>query len=191
LLSSLHIAGFKSLSEVNIDLGRINVIIGANGSGKSNLLEAIGVLGAAASGSVEPETLRYRGVRPGLPTIYKSSFQHERIRRVITLTAESSLGHFQVGLDNPISSTRTKWRIHSEDLTLYRNGAQKPVVGRSPRGIRLYNSKGALEFLPEQPATDEITMSRSQVLRWADTPQASELIDALINFAIFPPTPRY
>jgi energy-coupling factor transporter ATP-binding protein EcfA2 len=35
---------FKSLFEVDIDLGRVIVFIGANGSGKSSLLEALGAL---------------------------------------------------------------------------------------------------------------------------------------------------
>ena len=53
MLSTIRIECFKSISELELDLGRINLFIGANGSGKSNLLEAIGVLGAAASGRVD------------------------------------------------------------------------------------------------------------------------------------------
>ncbi|HEY4563526.1 MAG TPA: AAA family ATPase, partial [Thermoanaerobaculia bacterium] len=69
MLSTFKVEGFKSLSEASVELGAFNVFIGANGSGKSNLLEAVGVASAAAFGSVEPETLRYRGVRPGLPAL--------------------------------------------------------------------------------------------------------------------------
>ncbi len=50
MLNRIKVEAFKSLENVEIDLGRVNVFIGANGSGKSNLLEAIGVLGAAANG---------------------------------------------------------------------------------------------------------------------------------------------
>ena len=35
---------FKSLLDVPVELAQINVFVGANGSGKGNLLEAIGVL---------------------------------------------------------------------------------------------------------------------------------------------------
>src|SRR4051794_30750205 len=75
MIRHFSISGFKSLQEAELDLGAVNVFIGANGSGKSNLLEALGVMGAAAFRSVEPEALRYRGVRPGLPTLYKSAFK--------------------------------------------------------------------------------------------------------------------
>lgn len=50
MLSQIKVEAFKSLENVKVELGRVNVFIGANGSGKSNLLEAIGVLGAAANG---------------------------------------------------------------------------------------------------------------------------------------------
>ncbi len=55
MLKRVEIKSFKSLLDVNVELGVVNVFIGANGSGKSNLLEAIGILGAAASGRVDDE----------------------------------------------------------------------------------------------------------------------------------------
>ncbi|MBM3855257.1 MAG: ATP-binding cassette domain-containing protein, partial [Verrucomicrobia bacterium] len=60
MIRTLKIERFKSLVKLGLELGRINVFIGANGSGKSNLLEAIGILGAAAFGRVEDETLLRR-----------------------------------------------------------------------------------------------------------------------------------
>ena len=44
-------------------LGRVNVLIGENGSGKSNILEAIAFLGAAAADKLDHEFLASRGVR--------------------------------------------------------------------------------------------------------------------------------
>lgn len=79
LIRTLAIHGFKSLmQEQPIELGRVNCFIGANGVGKSNLLEALGVLGAAANGVVDDESLLRRGVRAGVPKLYKSSFASGR-----------------------------------------------------------------------------------------------------------------
>ena len=50
MLTNLFVKTFKSLDDVAVDLGRVNVFIGANGSGKTNLLEALGILSAAANG---------------------------------------------------------------------------------------------------------------------------------------------
>ncbi|MBM9520465.1 AAA family ATPase [Desulforhopalus vacuolatus] len=48
MIKTLSIKGFKTLRDFSIDLGTVNVFIGANGSGKSNILEALGVLSATA-----------------------------------------------------------------------------------------------------------------------------------------------
>ena len=53
MLDTLTVRTFKSLEDVAVDLGLVNVFIGSNGSGKSNLLEALGVLSAAADGKVD------------------------------------------------------------------------------------------------------------------------------------------
>ncbi len=48
MINKIDIKNFKSIEDLSIELGRVNVVIGANGSGKTNILEAI-VMGAAAS----------------------------------------------------------------------------------------------------------------------------------------------
>jgi predicted ATPase len=74
MLTQVTVEGFKSLRNVqNLALGRVNVFIGANSSGKSNLLEAIGVLGAAMSGHVDDQALLRRGVRPPTAALFTSS----------------------------------------------------------------------------------------------------------------------
>ena len=55
--------------DVEFEPGLVNVFIGANGNGKSNLLEALGVLSAAIQGRVDYAALLRRGVRPGLPAM--------------------------------------------------------------------------------------------------------------------------
>lgn len=75
MIRTIHINDFKSIVEQPIELGRVNCLIGANGSGKSNILEAIGVLSAAANGRVDDESLMRRGVRVGTPSLFKSSFE--------------------------------------------------------------------------------------------------------------------
>ncbi|HDG7815106.1 TPA: AAA family ATPase [Klebsiella quasipneumoniae] len=49
-IKSLKIKGFKSIWDQKIDFGRLNVIIGTNGSGKSNLLEAIAMISTSVEG---------------------------------------------------------------------------------------------------------------------------------------------
>lgn len=88
-IHQLHISGFKSIHAETIELGRVNGCIGANGVGKSNMLEALGVLGAAANGVVDDEALLRRGVRAGLPRWFKSTFASARPPAHIGMGAEA------------------------------------------------------------------------------------------------------
>lgn len=76
MITHLHIENFKCLRDVAVDLGPFTVLVGANDSGKSALLDAIQVLGrttqAPLSTSLNPgglpepvpfETLVFRGER--------------------------------------------------------------------------------------------------------------------------------
>ncbi|MGY0583972.1 MAG: AAA family ATPase, partial [Paraglaciecola chathamensis] len=52
MLKTLAIANYRSLLNLTIPLGQLNVITGANGSGKSNLYRALRLLAETASGGV-------------------------------------------------------------------------------------------------------------------------------------------
>ena len=48
MIQTIHIKNFKSIQDLKLDIGRFNVIIGENGSGKTNFLEAIAMAAAAS-----------------------------------------------------------------------------------------------------------------------------------------------
>lgn len=57
-IREISIHNFKSLYNVSFEPGRLNVFIGANGSGKSSVLEALGVLSAAMTDRVNTNSLQ-------------------------------------------------------------------------------------------------------------------------------------
>ncbi len=75
MITSVDIQNFKSVESLHLDLGRFNVIIGANGSGKSNILEAIAMASAAQANKLDNEFLASRGIRtPDNPKFMTSAF---------------------------------------------------------------------------------------------------------------------
>ena len=46
MIKSVKIENYKSIQELEVDVGRFNVIIGENGAGKSNFLEGIAIFSA-------------------------------------------------------------------------------------------------------------------------------------------------
>ena len=117
MLDQLSVRTFKSLDDVTVALGLVNVFIGANGSGKSNLLEALGILSAAADGKVDDQALLARGVRPGLPSLYKSAFPARPGKRIpphLHFGARSARAGYEVSLHNPLEDPAPAWRFKTE-----------------------------------------------------------------------------
>lgn len=182
LLTEIQIEGFKSFERAHVELGTVNVFIGANGSGKSNLLEAIGVAGAAAFRSVEPEALRYRGVRPGLPALYKSSFANKRIRPIITLQCKTERALYRIGLNNPISTNDPgQWGISHELL----ESDEEKLVTRSPRGTRVQLGEESIKVSP--PPRQTAVSALIEILDQGEERPAEQLVRRLTDYAVYSP----
>lgn len=119
---------FKSLYDASFEPGKINVFIGANGSGKSTVLEAVGLLSAAMTDRVDAASLQRRGVRLSVPALYKSNFKDIKRRNpTINLSLEwndSDTAHdfrYDVHLTTPTDTDY--WKYHSE--AFFQDGVQK------------------------------------------------------------------
>lgn len=127
-LKRISVGNFKSLYDTSFEPGKINVFIGANGSGKSTVLEAIGLLSAAMTDRVDAASLQRRGVRLSVPTLYKSNFKDIKRRNpTINLSLEwndSDTAHdfrYDVHLTTPTDTDY--WKYHSE--AFFQDGVQK------------------------------------------------------------------
>ena len=85
MINSLHIRNFKSIANAQLDFGRVNLFIGANGSGKSNLLEAVGLYAACLGRGIDRDILSSKGVRLSAARIFKSSFKKKPTPALIQL----------------------------------------------------------------------------------------------------------
>jgi predicted ATPase len=66
MLTALAISGYRSLRELVAPLKRLNVITGANGSGKSSLYPALRLFADTAQGRVIPSLAREGGLQSTL-----------------------------------------------------------------------------------------------------------------------------
>jgi predicted ATPase len=69
----VSIENYKSIRKLTVELGQVNVLVGANGSGKSNLLEAIAYGSAAARHKLDNEYLVPRGIRVTEPRFMRAA----------------------------------------------------------------------------------------------------------------------
>lgn len=174
MLRSIRVKNFKSLADLDLKLGRINLFIGANGAGKSNLLEAVGVLGAAASGRVDDESLLRRGVRPGVPRLYKSAFPQTRAAKYINFFGELKTDDFfqtsyEVNLWNELSGLGTAWKFRNETLWTSGGDTKRPLAGKN--NLELQQGWAALKVAESLQNSDSTFL----------------LMEELRNFAIYCP----
>lgn len=86
MIRSLHINNYKSLFDLTLEVGRFNILIGENGCGKSNILEAIALAGAATADKLDNEFLVPRGIRNTKPELMRSSFDNESSQKNIEIS---------------------------------------------------------------------------------------------------------
>ncbi|TAD98021.1 MAG: recombinase RecF [Bacteroidetes bacterium] len=82
MLKEISIKNFKSIAEDTIQLGRVNVFIGENGCGKSNILEAVGF---ASADKHDNEYLANLGIRVAKPSLIISNFKGNRQKKYFSI----------------------------------------------------------------------------------------------------------
>jgi hypothetical protein len=75
MLTTFGVKNFKSIVDLEIELGRFNVFIGENGCGKSNVLEAVALAAAWLVNERTNEHLFQRGVRVAKPSLMTNAFK--------------------------------------------------------------------------------------------------------------------
>ncbi len=142
LLRIIEIKNYKSILEDKIELGRVNVFIGVNGCGKTNILEAIATISAAKAHDLNFEGLYARGVRIARPNLMTSSFFSKEYEDTIDITLHFELDNQQKVCKSLLSPENrndiyTKWFDKNEGL----NESELPNI-ISNLIVQIYQEKG-------------------------------------------------
>lgn len=127
-VEKITIAGFKSIAKAEIELRPVNVLIGANGSGKSNFMEAFALLHAIGAGQLQDyvaqaggaDRLLHYGAKVTDTLRIHVRFEHDANEYGISLkpTGDDRLyPAAEYGLEKEIPETHLKnhlnhWRIY-------------------------------------------------------------------------------
>lgn len=171
-LKKIAFGNFKSLYHTSFEPGKVNVFIGANGTGKSTILEAIGLLSAAMTDRVDANSLQRKGVRLSTPSLYKSSFKSlDKIKSTIDLSVEwdeqnqADIFRYDVHLTTPKDTDY--WKYHSE--AFFQNGEKK--WGRSNASQKQSNSYIGFFRIDDNPNLED----------------GRRIADCFSNYGIFQP----
>jgi len=133
MIHSLTIENFKSIDQLEIPLGRVNVFIGENGCGKSNILEAVSFGAAAAADKLDNEFLVSRGIRVTDPKLMRAAFKAENLDRPI------KLGSWIGDIYNSVELSHSKAEYASWEVRGRRGSRDegRETTGRQYEGTRI------------------------------------------------------
>ncbi|MBX3414015.1 MAG: AAA family ATPase [Pirellulales bacterium] len=178
-IRSLQVRGYRSIQRVQLRLGPVNVLEGANGCGKSNLYRSLYLLAAAAEGRFA-RTLANEG---GMASALWAGEQIKGVSKRITIEVEFDQWsyHFACGLPMPSKSAfHLDPLIRSEELWFH-DGDRKTSVFRRENGsaqlrdetgravkfpLDLSDAESILSELREPHRYPELSALRSVLLGW-------------------------
>ncbi|CAK0755849.1 ATPase AAA-type core domain-containing protein [Azospirillaceae bacterium] len=180
MLEKIKISRFKSVYDVELDFGKVNLLIGGNGAGKSNVLEAIGVLSAALRRGVSNNELSSKGVRLTPPALMKSAFKN--LKLPLTLRIEG-------GFSKDISYTL--------DLTARDDDVSLAFFSEkgSDKGEQIFSRSGSVRNILGKRIKRELDRYRGI---WDQAGGAFEFsddvlkqFDAMARFAVYAPQTEF
>lgn len=186
MLRRVSIHGFKSIRQkTTVELGRVNLFIGGNGVGKSNILEAIGVLSSCLGADITSNELQKKGVRLSVPTLFKSAFKNHDLRSSFSLTAEWESG---LSYEASISAGETSEELSFLSEQLKANGVKK--FGRSNHGFTFQNGFKSSNIGTVHPVK-ELRKTRGMWDLFQEildlSPDMSAELETLSQFVIYSP----
>ncbi|HQU42418.1 MAG TPA: AAA family ATPase [Pirellulales bacterium] len=189
-LLKLEVEGYRSLKNVSWEPGDLNVLIGPNAGGKSNLLRVLEMLSAAA----QRELGHYIQLEGGMDPIVWDG-QAERIRISATMTplppySDPASDALTYKLDLARLGTTSSYRFDNEVLGNFcqveADGMQRPFILLERRpGHAVVYSMGAQEFqsLPTG------AMSAKASVRTTTTTTSSTTSTTTTTQSPYPPSP--
>jgi len=172
MINKVTIQNYKSIKKLSIDLGSVNVFIGANGSGKSNILEAIAIGAAAANRKLDNEFLALRGIRISDPRLMRNAFDVEDIDKSIKIGFKNGEYEKEFNLLND-NTNYSKWLVEKpDDLNIdeLANSIESEVKNGD------FNTKEALKMRVRKVINERLELM-----------DAHPLAKALKNFMIYSP----
>ncbi len=121
MIRIITIKNFKSIVDLSLDLGRFNVIIGANGCGKTNVLEAIAFAAAANMKKLDNEFLINRDLRLTKPELMVNAFEEGAYEMEEGPLKDFSDGAFYVSIGEDGKKNRQIAIAHQPETNTWHN----------------------------------------------------------------------
>lgn len=152
MINNVSIKNYKSVVDVSLPLGRFNLLIGANGCGKSNILEGIAMGAAASSDKLDYEYFANRGMRVVEPRFMLPAFEGIGVDniRIKAIDEEGSVSEFNLHYNK--ESKPAKWV--DDSMSFYKLVSFLKEKTKGDEGAHLSDLKEVLEQMTGEKGKD-------------------------------------
>lgn len=142
-VTELRVEGYRSVKSLELSMKRVNIIVGQNGCGKSNLYQSISLLRSAAEGSLA-KTLSEEG---GFPSaLWAGPRSKGPVRMHLGVTIDDYVYDLEIGLPQlQISAFTLDPFIKSESLRMQTAGRKTTLLDRGTSTCKILRSDGSIE----------------------------------------------
>lgn len=183
-VTQLRVSGYRSIKDVWLKLKRVNVIVGPNGCGKSNLYRSMYLLWTAATG----QFARALAEEGGMPSVCWAGARKKGPVRVKFAVRFDSL-HYELVCGLPRAASKDREtpsafnldpEVKSEVVSYRQNGRETKLLTRDAGTVSARDANGkplvfpmiadknesVLSELREPHRFPELSMLRQNILRW-------------------------
>ncbi|CDZ27094.1 AAA family ATPase [Neorhizobium galegae] len=165
LLRSMFAANYRSLRSIRMDLAGVNLFIGENGVGKSNLYRALQLVQAAVRGNLAYEIAAEGGMASALWSGQRRQEKNFRIKLEVEVLDEERAVTFryrvEAGLRPPIDAAGFAFepQVKEEELVVETGSRPVTMMKRTGPGIMVRGTSGRMEEYPEKAMTSETAIA--------------------------------
>ncbi|MEC3981073.1 AAA family ATPase [Amycolatopsis sp. H20-H5] len=136
-LTSIEVEGFTSIRSTRLELGAMNVLIGANGAGKSNFIQAVGMLSRIVGGELN----FFVGLNGGSSALLNNTSGWPRIHLEL-----DAYPHTYEATLVPAAGNELIFELEAVSFISTEGGSRREVLGRGHQETKLNSHEAAVRI---------------------------------------------